>query len=153
MDFDYPEIPQEEKKPVKVTGKKRKIEEDSKDDIKEQAKSICRNAEEWSSTSKMTTKQLKSFIDQKEFEQSAALRSSVFDGVQRAFAFIADKLSAGGGYVEEQMLSYVSLRESIEHEAIPLFKYLNNKAKIAFLTGNNVVQGKIKQKIESPLLL
>ena len=46
----------------------------------------------------------------------------------------------------------MSLRESIENEAIPLFKYLNNKAKIAFLSANNVVQGKIKQKAEAPVI-
>ena len=152
MEFDYPEVTEvQEKKPVKVTGKKRKIEED-KDGIKEKAKSLCRDVEEWSSVCKMSTKQLQSYVDRKEFEQSAALRNSVFDGLHRAFAFIADKLSAGDGYVQEQMLSDVSLRESIENEAIPLFKYLNNKAKIAFLTGNNVVQGKIKQRIEAPVI-
>ena len=149
MDFDYPEIPQEEKKPLKVTGKKRKIDDP---DIKERAKSLCRDAEEWSSVCKMSTKQLQGYVDRKEFENNANLRNSVFDGLHRAYAFIADKLSAGDGYVQEQMLSDVSLRESIENEAIPLFKYLNNKAKIAFLTGNNVVQGKIKQRIEAPVI-
>jgi hypothetical protein len=151
MDFQYPEIPQDEKKPVKITGKKRKPEED-KDDIKEKARSLCRDAEEWSSVCLMSIKQLKAFVDQKEFQQSAALRSSVFDGLHKAYAFVADKLSAGDGYVQEQMLSDMSLRESIQNEAIPLFRYLNNKAKIAFLSANNVVQGKIKQRIEAPVI-
>ena len=149
MDFDYPEIPQEEKKPVKVTGKKRKMEDP---DVKERAKSLCRDAEEWSSVCKMSTKQLQSYVDRKEFEQSAALRNSVFDGVHRAYAFLADKISGGEGFVQEQMLSDMSLRESIEDEALPLFKFLTNKAKIAFLTGNNVVQGKIKQRAEAPVI-
>jgi hypothetical protein len=99
----------------------------------------------------MSTKQLRSYIDKKEFENNANLRSSVFDGVHRFYAFLADKLSAGG-YVQEKMLQDMSLRESIENEAIPLFKYLNNKAKIAFLSANNVVQGKIKQKAEAPVI-
>ena len=152
MEFDYPEVTEvQEKKPVKVTGKKRKIEED-KDDIKAKAKILCRDAEEWSSVCKMSTKQLQSYIDKKEFENNANLRSSVFDGVHRAYAFLADKLSSGNGYVQETMLQDMSLRESIENEAIPLFKYLNNKAKIAFLSANNVVQGKIKQKAEAPVI-
>ena len=150
MDFEYPEIV-EEKKPKKVTGKKRKIEED-KDGIKEKAKSLCRDVEEWSSVCKMSTKQLQSYIDKKEFENNANLRSSVFDGVHRVYAFLADKLSAGDGYVQQKMLQDMSLRESIEDEALPLFKYLNNKAKIAFLSANNVVQGKIKQKAEAPVI-
>ena len=152
MEFDYPEIPQEEKKPIKITGKKRKIDDPDKDDIKEKAKSLCRDAEEWSSVCKMSTKQLQSYIDKKEFENNANLRSSVFDGVHRFYAFLADKLSAGDGYVSEKMLQDMSLRESIENEAIPFFKYLNNKAKIAFLSANNVVQGKIKQKAEAPVI-
>jgi len=150
MDFEYPEIV-EEKKPMKVTGKKRKIEED-KDDVKEKAKSLCRDAEEWSSVCKMSTKQLQSYIDKREFENNANLRSSVFDGVHRAYAFIADKLSAGDGYVQEKMLQDMSLRDSIENETLPLFKYLNNRIKIAVLSANNVVQGKIKQKAETPVI-
>ena len=152
MEFDYPEVTEvQEKKPVKVTGKKRKIEED-KDDIKAKAKILCRDAEEWSSVCKMSTKQLQSYIDKREFENNANLRSSVFDGVHRAYAFIADKLSAGGGYVEQQMLFDMPLRESIENEALPLFKYLNNRIKIAVLSTNNVIQGKIKQKAETPVI-
>jgi hypothetical protein len=152
MEFDYPEVTEvQEKKPVKVTGKKRKIEED-KDDIKAKAKSLCRDAEEWSSVCKMSTKQLQNYIDKREFENNANLRSSVFDGVHRAYAFIADKLSAGGGYVYQQMLFDMPLRESIENEALPLFKYLNNRIKIAVLSANNVVQGKIKQKAETPVI-
>ena len=152
MEFDYPEVTEvQEKKPVKVTGKKRKIEED-KDDIKAKAKILCRDAEEWSSVCKMSTKQLQNYIDKREFENNANLRSSVFDGVHRAYAFIADKLSAGGGYVHQQMILDMSLRESIENEALPLFKYLNNRIKIAVLSANNVVQGKIKQKAETPVI-
>ena len=152
MEFDYPEVTEvQEKKPVKVTGKKRKIEED-KDGIKEKAKSLCRDVEEWSSVCKMSTKQLQSYIDKREFENNANLRSSVFDGVHRAYAFIADKLSAGDGFVQEKMLQDMSLRESIENEALPLFKYINNRIKIAVLSTNNVIQGKIKQKAETPVI-
>ena len=149
MDFTYVEEPEEKKAPVKVTGKKRKVEDD-KDELRQKAKILCRDSNEFSEVNKMSAKQLRSFVDQKEFDQSAALRGSVFDGIHQMYAFVADKLSRGEGYVQEQMLSDQSLRESIEQEALPLFQYLNNKVRIALLTGNNVVQGKIKQKAESP---
>jgi hypothetical protein len=148
MDFTYHEEPE---KPVKITGKKRKCEND-RDELREKAKIMCRDSEEYSSVNKMSAKQLKSFVDQKEFDQCAALRGSVFDGIHKMYAFVADTITGGEGYVQAQMLSDQSLRESIEQEALPLFKYLNNKVRIALLTGNNVVQGKMKQKAESPVI-
>ena len=147
MDFTY----HEPEKPLKITGKKRKCEDD-RDELREKAKILCRDSEEYSSVNKMSAKQLKSFVDQKEFDQCAALRGSVFDGIHKMYAYVADVLTRGEGYVQEQMLSDQSLRESIEQEALPLFKYLNNKVRIALLTGNNVVQGKMKQKAESPVI-
>ena len=150
MDFEFPEV-HEEKKPVKITGKKRKCEDD-KDELREKAKILCRDPNEFSEVNKMSAKQLKNFCDQKEFKQSAALRSCVFDGIHKMYAFVADFLTKGEGYVQQEMLADQSLRESIEQEAIPLFKFLNNKVKIALLTGNNVVQGKIKQKAEAPVI-
>jgi hypothetical protein len=151
MDFTYIEEPEGKKPPIKITGKKRKMEDD-KDELRQKAKILCRDSNEFSEVNKMSAKQLRSFVDQKEFDQSAALRGSVFDGIHRMYAFVADKLSGGEGFVQEQVLSDQSLRESIEQEALPLFQYLNNKVRIALLTGNNVVQGKIKQKAESPVV-
>ena len=155
MDFEYPDTPQEQpKKKVKVTGKKRKIEdgEDNKDDLRSKARAYCKTPHEWQDVSKMNNKALKNFVDTKEFENDSALRSSVFDGLHQFYAFVVDKLTMSNGYVKDQIIRDLSLRTAIENEAVPLFQYLNNKVKIGVLTGNNVVQGKLKQKLQEPVI-
>ena len=135
--------------PVKVTGKKRKNEETS-EDVRELAKSYCTTPDEWATASKLPPSKLAKWVEEKEFERTVSLRKSVFDGLHTAYGFVLDKLTRGDGYVQEQIQADVTLRDSIEQEMTPLFKFLNNRAKILFLSGTNIVQAKLTQRRENP---
>jgi hypothetical protein len=133
-----------------VTGKKRKNNEEDDEELRELAKTYCVDGEEWAAVSKYNSSKLKSFVENRSFERSILLRKSLFDGVHKIYAMFLDKVSRGDGYVAERISSDQTLRDSIEAECAPLVKFLNNKAKIAFLSINNVVHGKMQQKAEQP---
>ena len=98
----------------------------------------------------MNTKKLQKFIEQKIFECDTNLSDSIMDGIHKAYAFLVDKATKSNGYVQTQILADDSLKESLKNEAIPLLQFLNNKLKIALLTGNNVIQGKMEQRESDP---
>jgi|GWRWMinimDraft_5_1066013.scaffolds.fasta_scaffold00096_6 hypothetical protein len=138
MDFKY------------ETPKKSKNNEEDKDDLTKQAQALCTDGEEYGLVSKMNYKNLKVFVNQKTFERDQNLRATVFEGIHRLYAFFLDKIAHANGFVQQQIMEDQNLRKSIEDECIPLVAFLNNKAKIAFLTCNGVIQGKMTQRQMEP---
>jgi hypothetical protein len=152
-DFKFVESSETEKKPVKITGVKRKsVETENKAELLNEAKSYCKTSQEFSSLSKMTPKALRVFIDQKSFEKTANLRNSVVEGIHSAYAFLIDKLSKGDGYISDRILQDDNLKDSIQDEIIPIFSYINNKLKIGILSGTHIYNGKMEQRKHQPMI-
>ena len=140
-------------KPTKVTGKKRKHEkEEDLTELRAIAKSFCSCPEQWKSVSRYKKERLQEFVDSKNFEKDQAMRQTVFSSLHKLYAFGLDFLTRGGGHVREQVENDLSLRDSLEQECGSLLQYLNNKAKIAFLSSTNIIQGKVVQKQSEPVI-
>jgi len=148
-----------EHKPVVVTGKANKKKKsrsspyDRKGDTELQdmratAKSLCNSYEQYRSVSKYKKERLRDWLEQKQFDNDAVLRESVFSFAHKAYAYAVDFLTKGGGHVKERMSNDLSLRTAIEDEGRDMVKWLNNKSKIAFLTMNDTFEGKMEQRIE-----
>ena len=133
--------------------KKSKLNEDDKEDLTKQAQALCTDGEEYGLVSRMNYKNLKVFVNQKTFERDQNLRATVFEGIHRLYAFFLDKVSHANGFVQQQIMEDLNLRKSIEDECIPLVAFLNNKAKIAFLTCNGAIQGKMTQRQMDPQIV
>ena len=150
-DFNIIDIEKTEpSKKVKITGKRKAPETEDKETLKSKCRCYCKTPEEWSNVCRMTEKQLVRYIEQKSFECDTNLSSSVMDGLHKFYAIALDTITGSNGHVQTQILADESLKESLRNEAIPLLSYLNNKLKIALLTSNNVVQGKMIQKASEP---
>ena len=88
-----------------------------------------------------------------EFRQQQSLQLQVFDFVQRGLAFVTDKLSAGGGYVQEQIEQDQNLRTAIQAEAGSFLCLLNNKVKLFALMAADTATGKMNQKLKEPQII
>ena len=58
---------------------------------------------------------------------------------------MCDKLTADGGHVEEQIMSDITLRQSIEQEGGSFIQFLTNRYKIVALTCVDTFNGKQKE--------
>jgi hypothetical protein len=124
--------------------KKRKRAEDDTDldELKKKAESLCGSWEQAKIVRRYKKERLKDWIQQHEFDRDAAMRATVFDFIHKGYAAALDFISKADGHVESRVLSDLTLRQSIEDEGRDFVKYLNNKAKILFLTASNVYEGK-----------
>jgi len=64
-----------------------------------------------------------------------------------------DKITAGGGHVEEQIMSDITLRLSIEQEGGSFIQFLTNRYKIVALTCVDTFNGKQKEISLRPQIL
>ena len=143
------------KESAQVTNKKRKAPEKPiiDEDLRKRAQFFCRCPEQWRSVSKYDNQRLQEFVQENEFRQQQALQLQVFDFVQRGLAFVTDRLSAGGGYVQEQIQSDQNLRTAIQAEAGNILCLLNNKVKIFSLMAADTATGKMNQKLKEPQII
>ena len=147
MDEFFPEHQQS----AQVTNKKRRAEKPPIDeDLRNKARYFCVCPEQWRSVSRYSGDRLAQFVQENEFKEQQHLQNQVFDFVQRGLAFLADKLSNGGGYVQQEIENDQSLRTSIVAEAGNFVSLLNNKVKLLALLGVDTMTGKMNQKLQGP---
>ena len=125
--------------------KKRKLDYD-KDQIRAEAKQLSACPEQWTLVSKYSIGKMKDWVESKRFEQDRKFQQNFFEGAHKLYSMAIDFISKGDGYVEQQLLGDESLKESLEMELSTILKFLNNKTRILFLTGNGTVHGKMLQK-------
>ena len=141
-------------KEAQVTNKKRKAEKPLIDeDLRKKAQLYCTCPAEWRSVSKYGNQRLQEFVTENEFRQAQSLQLQVFDFVQRGLAFVTDRLSAGGGYVQEQIENDQNLRTAIQAEAGSFLCLLNNKVKLFALMAADTATGKMNQKLKEPKII
>ena len=150
MDEFFPQ----HKESAQVT-KKRKAQEKPliDEDLRKRAQYMCSCPEQWRSVSKYGNQRLQEFVTENEFRQQQSLQLQVFDFVQRGLAFVTDKLSAGGGYVQEQIENDQNLRTAIQAEAGSFLCLLNNKVKLFALMAADTATGKMNQKLKEPKII
>lgn len=147
MDEFFPEHQQS----AQVTNKKRRAEKQPiEEDLRNKARYFCVCPEQWRSVSRYSGDRLAQFVQENEFKEQQHLQNQVFDFVQRGLAFLADKLSNGGGYVQQEIENDQSLRTSIVAEAGNFVSLLNNKVKLLALLGVDTMTGKMNQKLQGP---
>ena len=139
---------------AQVTSKKRRAEKPPvDDDLRKRAQFFCTCAEQWRSVSRYSADRLAQFVQENEYREQQHLQNQVFDFVQRGLAFLADKLSNGGGYVQQEIENDQSLRSSIVAEAGNFVALLNNKVKLLALLGVDTMTGKMNQKLQTPQIV
>ena len=118
--------------PVTIQKKKRKVEDkkDDNDEIKQKAKLYCKCTEQWKVISKYNPEKLKTWVDEKEFDQIKALHETIFSFATRVIGFGLDKLCMAEDYVNKEIQNDISLRESIEIECANWVQFLSNRFKI-----------------------
>ena len=132
--------------------KKRKIQEEKKDDhieLKQKARLYCKCSEQWKIISEYNPDKLKTWVDEKEFDQTKALHDTVFNFTQRIIGFALDSLSMGDDYVNKEIQNDISLRQAIENEAGNWVAFLSNRFKIIALLSVDVANGKLRQREEN----
>ena len=151
MDEFFPQ----HKESAQVTNKKRKAPEKPiiDEDLRKRAQYMCSCPEQWRSVSKYGNQRLQEFVTENEFRQQQSLQLQVFDFVQRGLAFVTDRLSAGGGYVQEQIENDQNLRTAIQAEAGSFLCLLNNKVKLFALMAADTATGKMNQKLKEPKII
>ena len=78
---------------------------------------------------------------------------SLFGFIHKVLAVVCDKITAGGGHVEEQIMSDITLRLSIEQEGGSFIQFLTNRYKIVALTCVDTFNGKQKEISLRPQIL
>ena len=133
--------------------KKRKVQQEEKKDelqeLKQKAKLYSKCPEQWKIISKYGPDKLKTWVDEQEFLQTKALHETVFSFTQKIIGFAMDALSMGDDYVNKEILSDVSLRQSLEIEAGNWVSFLSNRFKIIALLSVDIANGKLKQREEN----
>ena len=147
MDEFFPE----HKESAQVTNKKRRAEKQPiDDDLRKRAQLYCVCPEQWRSVSRYSADRLSQFVQENEFKEQQHLQNQVFDFVQRGLAYLADKFSGGGGYVQEQIENDQSLRSAIVAEGGNFVSLLNNKVKLFSLMAVDTMTGKMNQRLREP---
>ena len=150
--FPKPDLLPSQPEVVAPKTKKRKIQEEKKDDhieLKQKARLYCTCSEQWKIISKYNPDKLKTWVDEKEFDQTKALHDTVFSFTQRIIGFALDSLSMGDDYVNTEIQNDISLRQAIEIEAGNWVAFLSNRFKILALLSVDVANGKLKQREEN----
>ncbi len=125
----------------------------STEDLRLVAKNYCCTTQEWQDVCSMSKSKIKTYIAQKEFENAQNLRTSFFSGAHRAIAYAVDAITKGNGHVNSQIANDLTLQRALEEEAMPLLCYLNNRAKLAMLLINDIIQGKLLQRTLDPQII
>ena len=142
---------QEHQQSAQVTSKKRRAEKQPIDeDLRNKARYFCTCPEQWRSVSRYSAERLAQFVQENEFKEQQHLQNQVFDFVQRGLAYLADKFSGGGGYVQDQIENDQSLRSAIQAEGGNFVSLLNNKVKLFSLMAVDTMTGKMNQNLREP---
>jgi hypothetical protein len=116
-------------------------------DLRNQAKSLCKNAAEYKQVCGFKNKEkLQEWIDVKTFESDAAIQSSFSDSIMHFYATACDMAVRGNEYVYESVFNDQSIKDSLTSELGGIVKYFfNNKVKLGLHTTAATMRGKKKQ--------
>jgi hypothetical protein len=120
-------------------------------DLKIKAQLYCSGPEQWRILSRYSPLRLSEWIQDKEFDRSAVFRESIFDFVHRTLALICDTVGGGQGYIENELVSDMSLRAALDEEISSVIGFLTNRLKIGVLMAADVTNGKRRQWKEAPV--
>ena len=124
------------------------MSEDKREDneeMKQKAKLYCKCTEQWKIISKYNPDKLKTWVEEKEFDQIKALHETIFSYATRVIGYGLDKMCKGDDYVDQEIQNDISLRESIEIECANWVQFLSNRFRIVTLLGVDIANGKLKQ--------
>jgi hypothetical protein len=130
----------------------KKVDTDT-DDLKNRARFYCKSPDQWLIVKKYNRDRLDQFVSEHDFNALKDLHESLFGFIHKVLAVVCDKISAGGGHVQEQILSDVTLRQSIEQEGGSFIQFLTNRYKIVALTCVDTFNGKQKEISLRPQIL
>ena len=155
---DYLPTPLVNQKPEVVTTKKRKRTkaETNKETIellKRRARLYAKSPEAWRCVSRYSEKRLREYCEEKEHEQQQNLHETVFGFAHQAVAWVADFLSKGDGYVRDQIEADMTIRQCLEQEGQNWVQFLSNRWKCAACINIDIVNGKRRQYIETPVVV
>lgn len=134
-------------KPVKVTKKRQRddTDDDEKRSLLHVARGVCSSAQEWQSIRKYKVKQLRDWVEMRQFERDRAVGEGMIGRGVEVLGHVIDKVTRGGGYVASEIQHDTALAECVQSELGDLIKYLNNRVKIVFLLFNDICAGLAKK--------
>ena len=142
--------------PVAVTTtkkRKRVITDDGDDLLKQKARLFAKTPEAWRSVSKYSASRLKEYVEENKHRQQQALYETIFDFSHKIVGLVLDKLSKGDGYVQREVESDITIRQCIEQELQNWVQFLSNRYKAIACLGIDVINGKKRQSIETPVII
>jgi len=153
LDKFFTKTPEVVKKPKKRKHTELKKIDTDTDDLKNRARFYCKNPDQWLIVKKYGKDRLEQFVSENDFNALKDLHESLFGFIHKILAVCCDKITASEGHVQEQILSDVTLRQSIELEGSNFIQYMTNRYKILALTCIDTFNGKQKQISLRPQIL
>jgi hypothetical protein len=153
LDKFFTKTPEIVKKPKKRKHTELKKIDTDTDDLKNRARFYCKNPDQWLIVKKYGKDRLEQFVSEHDFNALRDLHESLFGFIHKVLAVVCDKITAGGGHVQEQILSDITLRQSIELEGSNFIQYMTNRYKILALTCIDTFNGKQKEISLRPQIL
>lgn len=128
-------------------AKKRKAtpNEDELKDLKQKAKFHCRDLKEWRVVSKFSKAKLETYLSDQTYLESAQIAQHFGSFATDMYGFLLDKVTKGGGFVEQEIKSDVTLRNAVQRELVEYVRIITNRLQILIFSGVNVLNGKKKQ--------
>jgi len=135
--------------PVEI-NKSKKRKHDPPDleyaELKSQAKYHCKNIEEYRKVSKLSKEKLELFLSDSVYFDSVEMMQKASVYVHELYSLILDTCGKGDGFVKEQLMSDMSLRNAIQKELLQYSQYLTNRAQIFIFTLTDCIEGKKRQQ-------
>jgi hypothetical protein len=147
VDSFFPEKPTEKPQPVKKQKKRKRVQEkdEKADDLDAKARFYCKSPDQWTIVKKYSKDRMENFVQEQEYTQQKQLYDTVFGFVHKTLAISMDLCTKGRNSVYEEIMSDVTLRQSIEVEGVRFLQYLTNEYKILALTMIDSFNGKLKE--------
>lgn len=135
--------------------KKKPYDRDStdsdKEDLLKTARVYCKNPHDWNTVRKMKRPKLESWVSEQEFMRQKQIQNNCVHVGIKVYGLILDKVTGGGGRVQDQICGDISLHETFCELAAPVLKHISSAARAVLLSGNDVMEGKRLQRLEAPL--
>jgi hypothetical protein len=125
------------------TKKKRKSPEadDDLEKLKNEARPLCTDSEEWGKVSRYKKPKLESWLRDKKFMLDRRTSTEVTKKGVHLVSGLIDRVTKGQGYVQEALCSDHELHDALMIEFGPFVKLLDNKVRILFYVLSDVLRG------------
>lgn len=126
--------------------KRKKEDEDDIEDLRHKARAYCTSPAEYRRVTKLPRSKLEDFIEEKTWEAAQKVADTFILGLHQGLAQLLDSVAKGGGFVEQEIIMDMALRESLQEEAKSIYFLLSNKIKILTLSFLDTLHGKRNQR-------